>query len=43
MELESKVEGEAIRKLLKMAEHMPYKTWAQFKKRGYTIATLIDP
>lgn len=28
---------EAIRNLLIDAAHMPYKTWENFEKRGYTI------
>ena len=28
----------AIANLLKDASHMPYKTWDNFEKRGYTIA-----
>lgn len=28
----------AIDNLLKDAQHMPYKTWENFQKRGYTIA-----
>jgi hypothetical protein len=35
--LASSTREEAIKKLLKDAEHMPYKTWANFEKRGYTI------
>ena len=27
----------AINNLLKDAAHMPYKTWENFEKRGYTI------
>lgn len=30
-------EAEAIKALLKDAAHMPYKTWDNFKKRGYEI------
>lgn len=35
--LASKTKEEAIQKLLKDAAHMPYKTWENFQKRGYTI------
>lgn len=35
--LASSTEQEAIKKLLIEASHMPYKTWDNFKKRGYTI------
>jgi len=38
--LESKTREEAIAKLLKDAAHMPYKTWENFQKRGYTIEEL---
>ena len=38
--LESATKQEAIDRLLKDAEHMPYKTWENFQKRGYTIAEL---
>ena len=27
----------AIKNLLVAAAHMPYKTWANFRKRGYTV------
>ena len=30
-------EAIAIKNLLKDAAHMPYKTWENFQKRGYTI------
>lgn len=33
----SKTEEAAIKKLLKDAAHMPYKTWKNFQRRGYTI------
>ena len=32
--------SEAIQNLLKDAAHMPYKTWENFEKRGYTIQEL---
>jgi hypothetical protein len=35
--LASKTEDEAWRKLLKDAEHMTYKTKANFIKRGYSV------
>ena len=35
--LESKTESEAWERLLKEAAHMPYKTKANFIKRGYTV------
>lgn len=31
---------QAIQNLLKDAEHMPYGTWENFEKRGYTIQPL---
>lgn len=40
MHLESDTEQEAIDKLLEDAKHMPYGTWENFQKRGYTIAKL---
>lgn len=33
-------EGQAIQYLLEDAAHMPYKTWPNFKARGYSIAIL---
>lgn len=36
--LMSKTEKEAWERLLKDAAHMPYKTKANFQKRGYTVA-----
>lgn len=35
--LASSTKSKAIDKLLSDAAHMPYKTWKNFKKRGYTI------
>jgi hypothetical protein len=35
--LASKSREEAIAKLLEDAKHMPYKNWADFEHRGYTI------
>ena len=35
--IKSKTREGAIRNLLKDAAHMPYKTWENFEKRGYTI------
>ena len=35
--LESRTEEEAWTKLMKDAEHMPYKTKENFIKRGYTV------
>lgn len=35
--LAAESEQQAIDNLLKDAAHMPYKTWANFQKRGYTI------
>lgn len=32
----------AIENLLKDAAYMPYKTWENFQKRGYTIAEMED-
>lgn len=36
-ELAADTEKEAIENLLEDAKHMPYKTWENFQKRGYTI------
>ena len=36
-DLESKTKTEAIKKLMEAASHMPYKTWMDFRRRGYTI------
>ena len=33
----AKTHSEAIQNLLRDGAHMPYKTWENFKKRGYTI------
>ena len=33
---------EAIRRLLIEASHMPYGTWENFQKRGYTIEEFPD-
>lgn len=38
----SRTKKQAIKKLLKDASHMPYKTWENFQKRGYTIAYWED-
>jgi hypothetical protein len=35
--LASTTKEKAIKKLLKDAAHMPYGTWENFEKRGYTI------
>ena len=35
--LAADTEKEAIRRLLVDAAHMPYGTWKNFKRRGYTI------
>lgn len=35
--LASDTKEEAIKRLLKDAAHMSYKTWANFERRGYTI------
>lgn len=35
--LAASTEQEAIRRLMKDAAHMPYGTWANFQRRGYTI------
>lgn len=35
--IKAKTEEQAIKNLLKDAAHMSYKTWENFKKRGYTI------
>ena len=33
----ARTKEKAIKNLLKDAAHMPYKTWENFEKRGYTI------
>jgi hypothetical protein len=43
MDLESETEKQAIAKLLIAANHMPYKTWENFQKRGYEILTAEEP
>lgn len=35
--LAAKTREQAIKNLLIDAAHMPYKTWENFQKRGYTI------
>ncbi len=40
--LESKTRKEAIKKVMREAAHMPYKTWADFEKRGYVIEEMED-
>jgi hypothetical protein len=40
MHLESSTREIAIKRLLKDASHMPYGTWENFEKRGYTILEL---
>ncbi len=35
--LEADSEEKAIENLLADAAHMPYRDWAEFKERGYTI------
>jgi hypothetical protein len=35
--LAADTEAEAVRRLLKDAAHMPYRTWENFQKRGYVI------
>lgn len=37
MHIKAKTEDQAWSNLLKDAAHMPYKTVANFKKRGYTV------
>lgn len=37
VDLEATTERQAIANLLKAAAHMPYGTWENFQKRGYTI------
>jgi hypothetical protein len=41
--LRSKTRDEAVTKLLKDVAHMPYKTWDDLVKKGYTIHKIIDP
>jgi len=38
----AKTREKAIENLLKDAVHMPYKTWENFEKRGYTIQEYPD-
>ena len=33
----AKTREQAIKNLLKAAAHLPYSTWENFEKRGYTI------
>jgi hypothetical protein len=40
MHLLSKTRAVAIERLMREAAHMPYKTWGDFQRRGYTIETL---
>lgn len=40
--LESHTRNQAIKKLMRDASHMPYKTWEDFEKRGYTIEELTE-
>lgn len=40
--LAAKTRKEAIGNLLSDAAHMPYKTWKNFEKRGYTIEEWKD-
>lgn len=35
--LAAKTRDKAIKNLLRDAAHMPYKTWENFEKRGYTV------
>lgn len=35
--LAAKTREQAIKNLMRDAGHMPYKTWTDFEKRGYTI------
>ena len=35
--LAAKTREQAIKNLMADAAHMPYRTWADFEKRGYTI------
>lgn len=35
--LAARTERKAIENLMRDAAHMPYKTWAEFEARGYTI------
>lgn len=39
-ETKSKTFENCKNKLLKFAKHMPYKSWDNFKKRGYEIEEL---
>lgn len=41
-DLRSTTKKQAIKKLLDDASHMPYKTWENFKKRGYTIEDMMQ-
>ena len=40
--IKAKTREQAIKNLLKDAEHMPYGTWENFEKRGYTIEEYPD-
>lgn len=35
-----KTKEQAIKNLMREAAHMPYSTWENFKKRGYTVEEL---
>lgn len=35
--LASRKKKDAIRRLMKDAAHMPYRTWEDFERRGYTV------
>lgn len=41
--LASRTEQEAIKRLLIDASHMPYRTWENFQRRGYTIEQMPVP
>ena len=41
-QLASKSKEQAIKNLVKDAEHMPYGTWENFQARGYTIEEWPD-
>jgi hypothetical protein len=40
VETKGKTREECIKNLLRAAAHMPYGTWENFKKRGYTVEEL---
>lgn len=40
IESKSVTQSACIKRLLQLAAHMPYGTWENFEKRGYTVEQL---